>query len=113
MQETFAHMRPFLEEEVPAAIQTLLESLDWSAQLTPFIGDQASAQILEGIAKIQSVQEFQSEVSKPFVQLVLDKQPMKSHFLFRKTLILMERCSFQITVTLFWIRRSSTWAYCR
>ena len=73
MQETFAHMRPFLEEEVPAAIQTLLGSLDWSAQLTPFIGDRASAEILEGIAKIRSVQEFQSEVSKPFVQLVLDK----------------------------------------
>ena len=73
MQEKFAHMRPYLEEEVPEAIQTLLQSMDWSAQLAPFIGAEAADPILLGIAKIRSVSEFQANVSKPFIQMVLDR----------------------------------------
>tara|TARA_Y100000385_G_C13099862_1_gene643821 strand:- start:172 stop:1335 length:1164 start_codon:yes stop_codon:yes gene_type:complete len=73
MQEKFAHMRPYLEEEVPEAIQTLLQSMDWSAQLAPFIGTEAADPILLGIAKIRSVSEFQANVSKPFIQMVLDR----------------------------------------
>lgn len=73
MQEKFAHMRPYLEEEVPSAIRTLLTSMDWSVQLTPFLGEDAVANILRGISKIKSVQEFQANVSKPFIQMVLDR----------------------------------------
>ena len=72
MQDTFAHMRPFLKGEVPGAIQTLLQSMDWSDQLIPFMGEEAASQLLQGISNIQSVDDFQAEVSKPFVQLVLD-----------------------------------------
>jgi hypothetical protein len=73
MQEKFAHMRPYLEEEVPSAIRTLLESMDWSIQLDPFIGKEAAAPILHGISSIKSVREFQANVSKPFIQMVLDR----------------------------------------
>ena len=66
-------MRPYLEEEVPSAIRTLLTSMDWSVQLTPFLGEDAVANILRGISKIKSVQEFQANVSKPFIQMVLDR----------------------------------------
>jgi hypothetical protein len=66
-------MRPYLEEEVPSAIRTLLESMDWSIQLDPFIGKEAADRILHGISGIKSVREFQANVSKPFIQMVLDR----------------------------------------
>tara|TARA_B100000768_G_scaffold144098_1_gene136499 strand:+ start:2974 stop:4137 length:1164 start_codon:yes stop_codon:yes gene_type:complete len=72
MEDKFAHMRPFAKEEVPAAVRTFLNALDWKAQLSPFLGEADSAELIDGISSIESVEEFQSRVSKPFVQKVLD-----------------------------------------
>lgn len=82
MEEKFAHMRPFSEEEVPGAIETLLAALDWKGQLDSFIGEDVASSLLQGIASIQSVEDFQAKVSKPFVQKVLDSTANEVTFSF-------------------------------
>ena len=40
MEDSFAHMRPYLDHEVPEAIACLVGALDWESQLGPFIGNE-------------------------------------------------------------------------
>lgn len=71
MEDVFAHMRPYSEEEVPPAIQTLLNAMDWKLVLRPFLGEKQTSNLLEGISSIQSVADFQDKVSKTFIQGIM------------------------------------------
>ena len=73
MNDSFAHMRPYREDEVPGAIDFLLEAMDWNAQLSPFLGEEASKELIGKMKSINSVDRFQGELSKVFIDLVLDR----------------------------------------
>ncbi len=73
MKDSFAHMRPYREEEVPGAIAFLLKALDWKAQLAPFLGESASEELIEQMHAVRSVDSFQEQLSKVFIDLVLDR----------------------------------------
>ena len=69
--DAFAHMRPFRDDEVPAAIALLKQSVDWQEVLSPFMGDELAAALLDQMDRIQTVDSFQEEISKPVVEAIL------------------------------------------
>ena len=73
MDDSFAHMRPYLDNEVPGAIQCLLEALDWESQLGPFIGKEQAAGLMRGLPHLQSVDAFQEQLSRVFIDMLLDR----------------------------------------
>jgi hypothetical protein len=73
MDDSFAHMRPYLDDEVPGAIQCLLEALDWESQLGPFIGKAHAAGLIQGLPHVQSVDAFQEQLSRVFIDMLLDR----------------------------------------
>jgi len=58
MNDLFAHMRPYRADEVPDAIRFLLGALDWASQLTPFIGEESAAQLIQELHEVNSVEAF-------------------------------------------------------
>lgn len=73
MDDSFAHMRPYLDNEVPGAIQCLLEALDWESQLGPFIGNEQAAGVIKGLPELTSVDAFQEQVSRVFIDMLLER----------------------------------------
>ena len=73
MEDSFAHMRPYLDHEVPEAIACLVEALDWESQLGPFIGNDRAASLIKGIKDLQSVDAFQENLSRVFIDLLLQR----------------------------------------
>lgn len=69
----FDDIRPYLNEEVPAAVKQLLASGDWSPILTPLLGAQATADLLELMGSIESIERFQSLVSQPLIEAIISK----------------------------------------
>lgn len=69
--DAFAHMRPFRDDEVPAAIALLKQSVDWHEVLAPFMGAELAARVLDQMDRIQTVESFQEEISKPVVEAIL------------------------------------------
>ena len=55
MEDSFAHMRPYLDHEVPDAIACLVGALDWESQLGPFIGNERAAELIQGNQYLQRV----------------------------------------------------------
>lgn len=82
MTDLFAHMRPYEGAEVPEAIQALLSSLDWSEQLTPFLGEEAAIGLVEKLTHVSSVEEFQDQLSRVFIEMVLNNTSEKVTFSF-------------------------------
>ena len=72
MEDSFAHMRPYLDHEVPEAIARLVGALDWESQLSPFIGDERAADLITGIRDLRSVDAFQENLSRVFIDLLLE-----------------------------------------
>jgi len=73
MEDSFAHMRPYLDHEVPEAIACLVGALDWESQLSPFIGDERAADLITGIRDLRSVDAFQENLSRVFIDLLLER----------------------------------------
>lgn len=73
MGDSFAHMRPFLDSEVPEAIHFLLGALDWESQLGPFIGKERAAELMSGLPGLTSVDAFQDKLSRVFIDLLLER----------------------------------------
>ena len=73
MEDTFAHMRPYLDHEVPEAIACLVGALDWESHLGPFIGEKHASDLLNGIRDLQSVEAFQENLSRVFIDLLLQR----------------------------------------
>ncbi|MBN32152.1 MAG: hypothetical protein CL845_09240 [Crocinitomicaceae bacterium] len=73
MKDFFAHMRPYLDHEVPEAIEHLVEALDWESELGPFIGNDRAANLIEGLRSLQSVEAFQENLSRVFIDLLLQQ----------------------------------------
>jgi len=73
MNDPFAHMRPYRADEVPDAIRFLLGALDWASQLTPFIGEESAAQLIQELHEVNSVEAFQDRLSKTFIDLILER----------------------------------------
>ena len=73
MEDSFAHMRPYLDHEVPDAIACLVGALDWESQLGPFIGNERAAELIQGIQDLQSVEAFQENLSRVFIDLLLQR----------------------------------------
>lgn len=73
MDDSFAHMRPYLDEEVPEAIQRLLAALDWESQLGPFIGKERAAGLIQGLTELTSVEAFQDQLSRVFIDMLLER----------------------------------------
>lgn len=70
--DAFAHMRPFRDEEVPAAVALLRESVDWFEVLEPFMGKVAARALLHQLDGVKTVAAFQESISKPVVQAILE-----------------------------------------
>ena len=73
MEDSFAHMRPYLDHEVPEAIACLVGALDWESQLGPFIGNEKAAALMQGIEGLRSVEAFQENLSRVFVDILLQR----------------------------------------
>lgn len=73
MNDPFAHMRPFRAGEVPDAIQFLLNALDWESQLSPFLGTQPASELVKRLKEVDSVESFQEQLSKAFIDMVLER----------------------------------------
>lgn len=73
MNDSFAHMRPFRAGEVPDAIQFLLNALDWESQLSPFLGAQPASELVKRLKEVDSVESFQEQLSKAFIDMVLER----------------------------------------
>ncbi len=73
MEDSFAHMRPYLDHEVPDAIARLVGALDWESQLGPFIGNERAEELIQGIQDLQSVDAFQENLSRVFIDLLLQR----------------------------------------
>jgi hypothetical protein len=69
----FDDIRPYINEEVPAAVKQLLASGDWSPILTPLLGAEATAALLGHMASIESIERFQSLVSQPLIEAIIAK----------------------------------------
>ena len=73
MDDSFAHMRPYLDGEVPDAIQCLLGALDWESQLGPFIGKDRASELTQGLTGLTSVDAFQDSMSRVFIDMLLER----------------------------------------
>lgn len=73
MEDFFAHIRPYLDHEVPEAIERLVGALDWESQLGPFIGNEEADGLLKGIRGLQSVEAFQENLSRAFIDMLLQR----------------------------------------
>lgn len=82
MSDLFAHMRPYQGAEVPEAIQALLSSLDWNEQLSPFLGANAANSLVSKLAHVSSVDEFQDQLSRVFIEMILSSTAQDVTFSF-------------------------------
>lgn len=73
MEDFFAHIRPYLDHEVPEAIERLVGAHDWKSQLGPFIGNEEADGLLKGIRGLQSVEAFQENLSRAFIDMLLQR----------------------------------------
>jgi len=80
--DAFAHMRPFRDEEVPAAIELLKGAIDWIEVLEPLMGLAASEALLKRMEGIGAVEEFQERISKPVVEAILKASAKEVSFSF-------------------------------
>ena len=72
-EDSFAHMRPYLDHEVPEAIACLVGALDWESQLGPFIGNEHATALIKGMKDLHSVDGFQENLSRVFIDLLLQR----------------------------------------
>jgi len=72
-EDSFAHMRPYLDHEVPEAIACLVGALDWESQLGPFIGNEHATALIKGMKDLHSVDAFQENLSRVFIDLLLQR----------------------------------------
>ena len=69
--DAFAHMRPYHNHEVPAAIELLKAAVDWQNVLEPFMGAGEAKALLARMSGITGVEGFQEEISKPVIEALL------------------------------------------
>ncbi|HHZ81191.1 MAG TPA: hypothetical protein EYN64_00475 [Flavobacteriales bacterium] len=70
--EDFENIRPFYDSEAGTASCNLAKKLDWEALLTPLIGEENAREIAEGMCTIDSVQDFQDELTFPFLEALIE-----------------------------------------
>lgn len=80
--DAFAHMRPFLDEEVPEAIALLKGAIDWIEVLEPLMGRGAAQVLLDRMEGIRSLEAFQERISKPVVEAILKASAKEVSFSF-------------------------------
>lgn len=69
--DAFAHMRPYRDHEVPAAIDLLKAAVDWQMVLQPFMGKGEAVALLDRMSGIATVTAFQDLISKPVIEALL------------------------------------------
>ena len=68
----FEHIRPYSDAETASVAKSLSDSIDWLALLTPLIGADNAEEIAEAMPFMQSVQEFQDELTFPFLEALIE-----------------------------------------
>ena len=68
----FEHIRPYSDAETASVAKSLSDSKDWVALLTPLIGADNAEEIAEAMPFMQSVQEFQDELTFPFLEALIE-----------------------------------------
>ena len=68
----FEHIRPYSDAETASVAKTLSDSRDWMALLTPLIGADNAEEIAEAMPFMQTVQEFQDELTFPFLEALIE-----------------------------------------
>lgn len=68
----FENIRPYKDEEVSEAAVKLADSLDWAAVLAPLIGQNNSEEIAEAMPHMESVSDFQDDLTFPFLEALIE-----------------------------------------
>jgi hypothetical protein len=72
LNQDFENIRPYSDAETASVAKSLSNSKDWIALLTPLIGADNAEEISEAMPLIQSVQEFQDELTFPFLEALIE-----------------------------------------
>ncbi len=68
----FENIRPYLDNEVVGITSKLSESLDWVKLMTPIIGEDNAQEIAESMTMVESIEEFQDELTSPFLEALIE-----------------------------------------
>lgn len=81
-EDRFQHMRPFLDAEVPKAIERLMGEKALHTALEAFMGVDQAQWALEQAKRVNSIFEFQDHISRPLVKHILDTTASEVTFSF-------------------------------
>lgn len=70
-EDRFRDMRPFLDAEVQAAVQRLTGESDLREAMDVFLGSELAGMVWSHCNEIESIEDFQSLVSKPLIKHLL------------------------------------------
>lgn len=68
----FENIRPYKDEEVSEIAVKLADSLDWATVLAPLIGRSNSEEIADAMPHIESVSDFQDDLTFPFLEALIE-----------------------------------------
>lgn len=68
----FENIRPFFDSEVGDIVKELAVSLDWIKLMSPIIGHDNAVEIAEAMPHVESIEEFQDELTSPFLEALIE-----------------------------------------
>jgi hypothetical protein len=68
----FENIRPYLDKEVAEIARYLSTALDWSKLLAPLIGEDNADEIAEAMSQIETVSDFQDDLTFPFLEALIE-----------------------------------------
>tara|TARA_B100000427_G_scaffold179145_1_gene149028 strand:- start:73 stop:1197 length:1125 start_codon:yes stop_codon:yes gene_type:complete len=70
--QDFENIRPFFDSEVGEIVKDLAVSLDWVKIMSPIIGHDNAFEIAESMPHVESIEEFQDELTSPFLEALIE-----------------------------------------
>ena len=70
--QDFENIRPFFDSEVGEIVKDLAVSLDWVKIMSPIIGHDNALEIAESMPHVESIEEFQDELTSPFLEALIE-----------------------------------------
>ncbi len=68
----FENIRPYLDNEVVGITSKLSKSLDWVKLMSPIIGEDNAQEIAEAMTMVETIEEFQDELTSPFLEALIE-----------------------------------------